>query len=206
MKLLNQSSSLAPKSTYIRIVASIIPLLIISVFFGCGSPRKAVNLTAGSIVLSRPAPLTSSLSSAPLGFLPLSNSAVNSKPSLVIDKTAKTLTLTNGTSNRTIPVSFSNFSLNGTVSIAHKQKKPVWYASDEYFVSRNLAIPAEGHADRYLRGALGNKALFLDQKNAIFASPVSGMADSPVSGIMLASSDLELIFDEVPVGTEIVLK
>ncbi|NQV20936.1 MAG: ribulose-phosphate 3-epimerase, partial [Rhodospirillales bacterium] len=47
-------------------------------------------------------------------------------------------------------------SLNpGTYALQHKQKRPLWYASDEYFAKRQLPIPPPGDRQRYRRGALG---------------------------------------------------
>lgn len=54
----------------------------------------------------------------------------------------------------------------GQYSVIHKQRNPLWYANTEYFNRRGLAVPAEGSRDRFLRGALGDFAIFMQEAAA----------------------------------------
>ncbi len=90
----------------------------------------------------------------------------------------------------------------GIYPLQQKQKSPVWYASDEYFTKRALPVPKEEEA-RYLRGALGPYALYLDTTFPIHSSAVWS---DEVGGVRISRMELSAIYDQLPIGTSVVVK
>lgn len=84
----------------------------------------------------------------------------------------------------------------GVYRVAHKQKDPLWHAPDSYFESRNLVTPSEGSKERFLRGALGKHALFLDSETPIHSGP---LCLEVIGGACVSS--LAHLYDRVETGT-----
>ena len=92
---------------------------------------------------------------------------------------------------------------DGDYYLQHKQKQPLWYASDEYFNKRRLALPTTEDRLRYRRGALGQYALYPTMTFPIHCAPVWS---DDVGGLRISSTDLSSIYYMLPVGAPIVVK
>jgi hypothetical protein len=158
--------------------------------------------TSGSLVLSRPAPRRSVASrpSLALGFSPRQDSAV----SLEIDTGlgVGVLRSNNGIQSNVPMLSVSDLP-PGKYTVVHKQHRPAWYAPDEYFVRRNLPVPPQGDATRYLRGALGERAIYLDDQRSLHASPIEC---DEVRGVRMKETEIARLFDSLPVGSTVLVR
>ena len=86
----------------------------------------------------------------------------------------------------------------GRYSVSLKQTSPLWYAPSSYFTARSLKVPPEGSRERFKRGALGARAIFLNEQTPIHSGPV-GMPE--IGGLRISSQDMSRIFESVQVGT-----
>jgi hypothetical protein len=85
------------------------------------------------------------------------------------------------------------------LSVLLKQRNAVWFAPDEYFAARGLEVPAENSRERYLKGALGDFVVYLDEDMALYSGPV----DVPeIAGVRLDPNDLARIYYLLPVGAK----
>ena len=91
----------------------------------------------------------------------------------------------------------------GNYNLQHKQKRPLWYANDDYFAKRNLPIPPAGDRARYRRGALGTFVLYPKVDFPIHSGPIWS---EDVGGLRVSRADLSAIYYMVPVGTAVVVK
>lgn len=135
----------------------------------------------------------------PLGFLPAANETW-----LEIDRGAKQITLYRGETivkqilaEGSIPID------NGVYSLQHKQKNPSWYAPDDYFVKRQLAVPPADDQLRYRKGALGQFALFPTTTFPIHSGPIW---TTDVGGLKVSKAELVSIYYMLPVGASVVVK
>ena len=92
---------------------------------------------------------------------------------------------------------------SGEYFLQHKQKAPLWYAPNEYFTKRQLAVPASENRLRYRRGALGDLALYPTTTFPIHSAP---LWSDEVGGLRISESDLASIYFMLPVGAPIVVK
>jgi hypothetical protein len=89
---------------------------------------------------------------------------------------------------------------HGNFSVTRKETNPLWQAPPTYFLRRGLSVPVEGSPERSMRGALGARALFLDQGRVIHSGPVW---NDDVGGIKLSSQDMAMLFEVVAVGATV---
>ena len=141
--------------------------------------------------------------SSPLAFMPNITPNIDEEKLLVINTEKNTLVFfKNGNEEiLNLPISFNSDIQKGHYSIMFKQEKPLWYASDEYFTTRNLEIPSS--SDRYLKGAYGDMAIFLDNGLAIFNSQVK---ENEVDGISVESGAFSDLFNLVQAEQKILIK
>lgn len=85
----------------------------------------------------------------------------------------------------------------GEYALQAKKENPQWYASDEYFRSRNLVPPPEGDERRFRKGALGVYALFPAPGFAIHSGAIW---TKEVGGFRVDAADLAFIYGELEVG------
>ncbi|WKZ57088.1 MAG: L,D-transpeptidase [Bdellovibrionota bacterium] len=88
----------------------------------------------------------------------------------------------------------------GSFTVLHKQREPAWYAPDLYFASRSLDTPAEHSKERYLRGALGEYALFLAPELPLHCGPL--WLDE-IGGVRLSEQDMAQLYYRLEVGAAI---
>jgi lipoprotein-anchoring transpeptidase ErfK/SrfK len=91
----------------------------------------------------------------------------------------------------------------GNYSLQQKQRTPLWYAPDGYFRKRQLAVPPAGDRLRYLKGALGEYALFPSPEFAIHTAPVW---TDDVGGLRVSKEDLIAIYFKLNIGSSIVVR
>lgn len=85
----------------------------------------------------------------------------------------------------------------GIYSVFHKEQEPLWYANDNYYLSRNLVPPQRDSRERYVKGALGSYAIFLNDNFAIHDSKI-GSYD--VQGIRVDSNDIQKVYSSLKSG------
>lgn len=92
---------------------------------------------------------------------------------------------------------------SGEYFLQHKQKAPLWYAPNEYFTKRQLAVPPSENRLRYRRGALGDLALYPTTTFPIHSAP---LWSDEVGGLRISEADLASIYFMLPVGAPVVVK
>jgi len=91
----------------------------------------------------------------------------------------------------------------GSYTVVHKQKDPLWYATDTYFTRRGLSVPPEGDRNRLLRGALGSLVIFLDNQIPIHNGPIW---NEDVGGGRLEDDALQVIYENLELGDQILVE
>lgn len=91
----------------------------------------------------------------------------------------------------------------GEYYLQHKQKQPLWYASDDYFKNRKLEVPDSSARLRYRKGALGRYALYPTTNFPIHCAPIW---TEEVGGLKVSLNDMVDIYSMIPVGAPIIVK
>lgn len=91
----------------------------------------------------------------------------------------------------------------GTYRILHRERDPLWYANDDFFITRSLPIPPTYGAERFQAGAYGKFALFLSPTVAIHCGPETV---NEVKGIRLPCDTLSRIFAAVRLQSLVVVR
>ncbi len=134
-----------------------------------------------------------------VGFLP--NEISHQGSWLSINLMSRTISLMEGDKTLSTSQAQGLSSLKpGKYELRHKQRNPLWYAPDSYFVSRGVPVPPEGDKNRYLRGAFGDFALFIEKDLPIHCSPVW---TPEIGGIQISEGDLSKMYYLLPVGAPI---
>lgn len=197
----------------------ILLILCVALLTGCGlsgSTRpydfsKPGYLSSGTIVLSRqvPAesPVTTEESFGPvIGYIPPMTGILPAANELwiEIDTEKLTVTLYRGEEKLSTVKAEGSVSLPpGKYALQFKQKFPTWYAPNSYFEKRMLEVPAEYDESRYLRGALGEYALYPSSGFVIHSAP---LYSEDVGGLRLSQEELASLFSQLQVGSSIVIK
>lgn len=180
-------------------------LLVGLVTAGCATNRPPVVeqnqpqwLASGVVALARPVPQHEFLSpSKLLGFMPLQ--AVQLGTWMKVSTTAGAIELMEGNTALLKTAAHGIKSLEpGVYNIVHKQREPLWYAPDRYFVARKLSTPPAGDKRRYLRGALGEYVVYLDKDTPIHSGPVW---INDIGGLQLPTKDLARLYYQLEVGS-----
>ena len=196
---------------------------ILLVLGSCGSV-KPFNLSApgsdylssGSIVLSRQisesviAPTVTTSSEAKyspiLGYIPPMTGVLPAANEiwLEIDGSAKTMTLIKGEQKlKTVSMQGQLPLAPGKYALQYKQHSPTWYAPDSYFEKRHLQIPGEQDQGRYLKGALGEYALYPTSNVVIHSSPIWS---NEIGGLRVKKNEIAEVFSQLSLGSSIVVK
>ncbi len=158
-------------------------------------------LEKGSIMIARPLPIASSIEQIQtvFGFIPHEES--NLPVRLVIEKSKGVARLVQGSKELvSVPAEGLNNLPEGQFKVIHKQRHPLWYAPDQYFTTRGLAVPEAYSKDRYLKGALGEYAIFFDKDLSLHNSPVEC---AEVGGIRLGENDIARLYYQLESGAEV---
>ncbi|RME62032.1 MAG: hypothetical protein D6780_00515 [Candidatus Dadabacteria bacterium] len=171
-----------------RAAVSIVLALAVVVFSSCslfsGNSKDNVKVSAsgklsylksGYILIARDVPQKSFITPKVFTFVKLPDEFQKRLRAVLINLKKQTLVLyTNGKKTLVYKI-YPNTSLKDKAEIETKTaliyNYPLWYAPDEYFRSRGLVVPPEGSKERYLKGALGGKAIFLENGVIIHSGP-----------------------------------
>jgi hypothetical protein len=181
-----------------------LPLLLLMTGCATSSFNPGVGetwLPDGTLALLRPIP-KQNLSSEPMARMrPPEMEEPNVPPHLLVHSQSHSLTLAlPGSSPVTIQAQGTYALKPGTYSVALKQNEPLWYAPPTYFLRRGIQVPAEGSKARFMRGALGSKAIFLDREIPIHSGP---MWTEEIGGLRVSEEDMAKIFDAITVGGKV---
>ena len=122
---------------------------------------------------------------------------------LEVDTKNDSLKLMRGsTAVKTVKTSLSNLE-NGHFKVALLEQDALWHANDKYFLDRNLPLPSAFSPERYLKGALGEYSIHLDNGQIIHSSLVD---DKSIEGVRVASNDLKDIFSVIEADSKIIVK
>jgi hypothetical protein len=88
----------------------------------------------------------------------------------------------------------------GSFSITLKEEAPLWYAPTEYFTRRKMSVPEEGSRARFMRAALGNRALYLNDQTPIHSGP---LWLGEIGGVQIKEREMEQLFSLIPIGTRV---
>lgn len=159
-------------------------------------PEKNVGLIAGDEDLMAPM----------IGFIPPTAEfapAVN-EAWLEINKSKNLITVFEGERELKAFSAKGKIKLEkGNHSLQYKAENPTWYADDNYFQNRGLAIPASDSSQRFLKGALGGFALYPDGAEPIHAGAIWS---EEVGGLKLSKADAEALYNALTIGCSIVVK
>lgn len=198
--------------SYFILISTLLSLLIC----GCTtqstyrSTHPETMASSGSIVVAYPMPAVNhEVSETMLGFMPLEKrdkllvpqKSIPSGTWLSINRTGHSVRLMNG--EKVVDAS-SGEGLDtikpGSYSLVLKQRNPLWYAPDGYFLARALPVPPQGDKSRFRRGALGEFTLFLGKELPIH----SGLLWlEEIGGIRLEDSIISKLYYSLAVGAPV---
>ena len=123
---------------------------------------------------------------------------------LEVDREKKTISVYRGKNLIKKMQGEGNVAMNsGDYFLVNKQKKPNWYAPDQYFTKRELQVPESNDPVRYRKGALGKYALFPAPTFPIHCSQVWS---EEVGGLRVSATDLQSVYYMLPVGAPVVIR
>ena len=95
----------------------------------------------------------------------------------------------------------------GMFRVQVKQKDPVWFLPDWYFVERGEPIPPPDSPSRRREGELGTSALFLGEEIAIHGTDKPHLLGDNVSHgcIRVTNEDARRLYHELDVGTPVLI-
>jgi len=95
----------------------------------------------------------------------------------------------------------------GRFTVKYKERNPVWIAPDWFFVENNLPVPPQNHSSRYMRGTLGEAAVYISPDLAIHGTDRPELLGERVSHgcIRLENRYALRLYHSVQVGTEIII-
>lgn len=169
-------------------------------------------LDEGSISISRPIPRLNSEPARVMSFMPVSpqladfgvHASADTKLWVFIDTVGKTLLINRGDENiLTAPIQNAQGIRQGKFNVVLKQSDPLWYAPDQYFLTRNQTVPPSGSSDRFRKGALGSQAVFLEGELILHSSPLN---ESSINGVQISANEMISIYSILEPGTEIVVR
>lgn len=158
-------------------------------------------LQNGSLALSRPVPPAISSDRARLSHPQAAALTSTDTSRIVVSRNSRTITaMQPGSEPKVFKAEGAQHLSPGTFSITGKEETPLWYAPDEYFTKRALAIPEEGSRNRFMRAALGQRAMYLNNQSPIHSGPVWL---HEIGGLRVKSSDMSLLYSLVTIGTRV---
>lgn len=186
---------------------------------GCSTNRQSATfpfLASGSILISRPAPAISAKNPTndAFGFIPLTREQENKTEKvqddkitdkmIAVDLSKGTVTLKEKELTQDMKILSVNLAPGSKdYNVMHKQENPAWYANDDYFKNRELSVPGAFDRSRYLKGVLGEYAVYFAEDLSFHCSPYD---NQEVHGIRLSPEDLGKLFAATKVGDKVSLK
>ena len=194
--------------------ASLLCAVLFSLACSTSSSRLALDynndtslsyLDSGVISIARALPSTtnldrdSSVQIPALGFIPVQFDQYW----LEADTSTNSLKLMRGnTAVKTVQTSQLDLR-DGHFKVSLLEQNALWHANDKYFLDRNLPLPLEFSPERYLKGALGEYSIHLDNGQVIHSSLIE---DKGIDGIRVAANDLKDIFSVLEADSKIIVK
>ena len=95
----------------------------------------------------------------------------------------------------------------GRYRVQMKERDPVWFLPDWYFVERDEPLPAWDAPERRLEGELGDAALYLTEEIAIHGTDNPELLGSPISHgcVRMSNEDVLRLYHEVEIGTPVII-
>ena len=171
--------------------------------FGGPSTSTSAWLDSGSLALSRPVPLASRVKPGTPNIrqYPVEGAEI---AQIIISRTDKTITaIQPGSSPMVFKSEGAQYLSTGSFSVTLKEDKPLWYAPNTYFVNRSLEVPDQGSRSRFMRAALGRRALYLNDQTPIHCGPVWLQE---IGGVRLRQSEMDQLYSMVNVGTRVEIR
>jgi len=192
----------------------LLPALVLS---ACSFSNKPYDLTSkgsaylssGTIVLSRQIPAESKQEASygpVVGYIPPMSGILPASNELWVEVDSKNLTVILFRGEEKI----GSYKAEGTVTLApgkyalqYKQKFPTWYAPNSYFEKRALPLPQEQDRSRFMKGALGEYALYPTSGFVIHSAP---FYSNDVGGLRVSEEALGGIFSQLQIGSSVIVK
>ncbi len=160
----------------------------------------------GSLALTRKIPSVSKAeTSTAFGFASSTSTNV-SKPVINIDLKSSNINIKTGESLSKLDNAILNVLgklEKQNYTLVMKQTNPTWHATDEYYINRKLPVPPIGHKDRFLKAALGSKAIFLDGSIPIHNAKL--MCEE-TGGIVISNKAMEELYSNAETGSILTIK
>jgi lipoprotein-anchoring transpeptidase ErfK/SrfK len=95
----------------------------------------------------------------------------------------------------------------GIYDVGRKERDPVWYAPDWFYVEKGLSVPPADSPRRYFPGEMGEYALYLGDGLAIHGTKVESSVGRAAShGCMrLLKQDIAALFTLATIGTKVII-
>jgi len=95
----------------------------------------------------------------------------------------------------------------GLYAVGRKERSPVWYAPDWFYIEKEIPIPPPDSPRRYFPGEMGDYALYLGDGLAIHGTKdQSSVGRAASHGCMRLSSDaISAVFGMARVGTKVII-
>ncbi len=145
---------------YIPLLSALTATILGCTPFSQNSSTPTDTNSAGSLLISRPIPAEATTRS--LGFVPITSNSNVGRSLAQVDLAKGKIHLIGADG---VPEVFELRSVSGLqpgeYTVLMAVNNPLWHATDSYFEARGIPAPALGSKERYLRGALGDSAVFL---------------------------------------------
>jgi hypothetical protein len=176
-----------------------------SLLVGCSSlsnPSTSAGswLASGSLALSRPVPpIFTTKGGRASAALP--TTATSEIAQIIISRQDRTITaMQPGSAPMVFKTEGAQLLPMGSFSVTLKEDKPLWYAPNEYFTKRSLEVPDQGSRSRFMRAALGHRALYLNDQTPIHSGPVWLQE---IGGVRVKQREMDQLYSMVNVGTRV---
>lgn len=183
-----------------------------------GQLGNATLTAPGSLVINRPAPKIEQAKAEVLysdvggfGFTPIARNSnafgISGNQSdydgTTVSLSDKKLTI----KKQGIAHSFNIESIKDFVPGVYKvlliQEKPTWYADDNYYIRREISSPKPNSKERFLKGVLGPKAIYLSKDITLHSS--NYLADD-AKGLRFSADEIEGLSMLLSVGGTLLVK
>jgi lipoprotein-anchoring transpeptidase ErfK/SrfK len=95
----------------------------------------------------------------------------------------------------------------GIFEVGRMKRDPVWFAPDWHFVEQRRPVPPRDSPDRYVRGILGDYALYIDDEIAIHGTrDRSSVGRASSHGCLrMYNEDIAVVYGLVALGTKVII-
>jgi len=95
----------------------------------------------------------------------------------------------------------------GIFEVGRMKKDPLWYAPDWHFIERRQEVPPRDSPQRYIPGALGDYALYIDDEIAIHGTRDRASVGRASSHgcLRMYNEDIAAVFSLVRLGTKVIV-